>query len=243
MEPSGAAYLDAARQRVVVFDGAMGTNLQLAGLEAADFGGPELEGCNEALVLSRPDVVAGVHRSFLEVGVDVVETNAFGAFRVVLAEYGLESRVEEINLAAARLAREQADAFSTPDHPRWVAGNLGPGTKFPTLGQIPYGELRDSYEEQATALLSGGVDLLVIETVYDLLQAKAALNGCKRAMVSAGRRVPLQVQVTIELTGRMLPGTEIGAALAALDAMRPDVVGLNCATGPAEMGEVVRYLS
>ena len=243
LDERGAAYLDAVRSRVVIFDGAMGTSLQLANLDAADFGGPELEGCNEALVLSRPDVVAGVHRSFLEVGVDVVETNAFGAFRTVLTEYGLQGRVEDINLAAARIARDQADAFSTPDRPRWVAGNLGPGTKFPTLGQIAYVELRDAYEEQAAALLAGDVDLLLVETVYDLLQAKAALNGCKRAMVGAGRRVPLQVQVTIELTGRMLPGTEIGAALAALDAMRPDVIGLNCATGPAEMGEAVRYLS
>jgi 5-methyltetrahydrofolate--homocysteine methyltransferase len=243
LDQRGAAYLDAARRRVVIFDGAMGTSLQLAGLQAEDFGGPELEGCNEALVLTHPDVVAAVHRSFLEVGVDVVETNAFGAFGVVLAEYGLAHRVEEINLAAARIARQQADAASTAEHPRWVAGNLGPGTKFPTLGQISYTDLRDAYEEQAAALLCGGVDLLLIETVYDLLQAKAALNGCKRAMVHCGRRVPLQVQVTIELTGRMLPGTEIGAALVALDAMRPDVIGLNCATGPAEMGEAVRYLS
>ncbi|MHB8329713.1 MAG: methionine synthase [Acidimicrobiales bacterium] len=239
----GAAYLDAVRTRVVIFDGAMGTSLQLADLSADDFGGPALEGCNEALVLSRPDVVAAVHRSFLEVGVDVIETNAFGAFGVVLAEYGLADRVGEINLAAARIARQAADEATTPDHPRWVAGNLGPGTRFPTLGQIPYAELRDAYQEQAAALLGGGIDLIVVETVYDLLQAKAALNGCKRAMVQVGRRVPLQVQVTIELTGRMLPGTEIGAALAALDPMRPDVIGLNCATGPAEMGEAIRYLS
>jgi 5-methyltetrahydrofolate--homocysteine methyltransferase len=239
----GAAYLDAARRRVVIFDGAMGTSLQLAGLSAEDYGGPALEGCSEAVLLTRPDVVAAIHRSFLEAGVDVVETNAFGAFRVVLAEYGLEDRVEEINLAAARIARREADAASTPDRPRWVAGNLGPGTKFPTLGQISYAELRDAYEEQAAALIAGGVDLLLVETVYDLLQAKAAINGCKRAMVTAGRRVPLQVQVTIELTGRMLPGTEIGAALAALEPMRADVIGLNCATGPAEMGEAVRYLS
>ncbi len=197
-------------------------------------------------MLTRPDVVSGIHRSFLDVGVDVVETNAFGAFSVVLAEYGLQDRVEEINLTAARLAREAADDAAAADpggRPRWVAGNLGPGTRFPTLGQIPYLELRDAYEEQATALVKGGVDLLMVETVYDLLQAKAAINAAKRAMVAAGRRVPIQVQVTIELTGRMLPGTEIGAALCALDPMRPDVIGLNCATGPAEMGEAVRYLS
>jgi 5-methyltetrahydrofolate--homocysteine methyltransferase len=242
-EERGGAYLDAARTRVVVFDGAMGTNLQLADLTADDFGGPSLEGCNEILSVTRPDVVRGVHQSFLDAGVDVVETNAFGAFRVVLAEYGLQDRVEEINLAAARLARQAVDAVSTAARPRWVAGNLGPGTKFPTLGQISYAELADAYREQAVALITGGVDLLIVETVYDLLQAKAALNGCKAAMVEAGRRVPLQVQVTIELTGRMLPGTEIGAALATLEPLRPDVIGLNCATGPAEMGEALRHLS
>ena len=244
LDERGAAYLEAVTQRVVIFDGAMGTNLQLAGLSSDDFGGPELAGCNEALVLSRPDVVAQLHRSFLDVGVDVVETDAFGAFSVVLAEYGLANRVEDINRAAAAIARAEVDAAIARDgRRRWVAGNLGPGTRFPTLGQIPYAELRDAYRQQAAALLAGGVDLLVIETVFDLLQAKAAINGCKQAMVAAGRRVPLQVQVTIELTGRMLPGTEIGAALTALDPMRPDVVGLNCATGPAEMGEAVRYLS
>jgi len=240
----GAAYLDAARSRVVVFDGAMGTSLQLAGLGPDDFGGAALEGCNEILNLTRPDVVAGVHRAFLEAGVDVIETNAFGAFSVVLAEYGIAQRVEEINLAAAAIARAEADTASAADgRSRFVAGNLGPGTKFPTLGQIPFTDLRQAYEEQAAALLNGGVDMLVVETVYDLLQAKAAVNGCKRAMVRLGRRVPLQVQVTIELTGRMLPGTEIGAALAALEALRPDVIGLNCATGPAEMGEALRHLS
>jgi 5-methyltetrahydrofolate--homocysteine methyltransferase len=243
MDPRGQAYLDAARSRVVVFDGAMGTNLQLLGLRADDFGGPRLEGCNEALVLYRPEVVARIHRSFLDVGCEVIETNAFGATRIVLAEYGLEDKVAEINLAAARIARAEADRASTPERPRFVAGNMGPTTKFPTLGQIPYAEMRDAYEEQAAALLEGQVDLIVIETVFDLLQAKAALNGAKRAMVAGGRRVPLQVQVTIETTGRMLPGTEIGAALTALEAMRPDVIGMNCATGPAEMGEAVRHLS
>jgi len=243
MDRAGADYLSAARQRVVIFDGAMGTSLQLAGLGADDFGGPELEGCNEALVLTRPDVVGAVHRSFLNVGCDVVETDAFGAFSVVLAEYGLADRVEAINLAAARIARAEADAVATADHPRWVAGNLGPGTRFPTLGQIPYITLRHAYQEQAMALLRGGVDLLVVETVFDILQAKAALNACRRAMVATGRRVPLQVQVTIELTGRMLPGTEIAAALCALEPLGPDIIGMNCATGPAEMGEAVRYLA
>jgi 5-methyltetrahydrofolate--homocysteine methyltransferase len=239
----GREYLQAVKERVVIFDGAMGTSLQLAGLNEDDFGGRALEGCNEMLVVTRPDVVEEVHRSFLQAGVDVVETDAFGAFSVVLADYGVAERTHELNVAAAEIARRAVDAYSTADHPRFVAGNLGPGTKFPSLGQIRYSDLRDAYEEQAAGLLEGGVDLLVVETVYDLLQAKAALNGCKRAMVEAGRRVPLQVQVTIELTGRMLPGTEIGAALCALDAMRPDIVGLNCATGPAEMGEAVRHLA
>src|SRR5580658_6402233 len=246
MDGRGAAYLEAVRQRVVIFDGAMGTSLQLADLSADDYGGPALEGCSEAVVLHRPDVVKGIHRSFLDVGVDVVEANAFGGFGVVLAEYGLQDRVEEINLGAARLAREAVDEASATfadGRTRWVAGNLGPGTRFPTLGQIPYLELRDAYQEQAAALIAGGVDLIIVETVYDLLQAKAAINASKRAMVEAGRRVPIQVQVTIELTGRMLPGTEIGAALTALDPMRPDIIGLNCATGPAEMGEAIRYLS
>jgi 5-methyltetrahydrofolate--homocysteine methyltransferase len=243
LDPRTAPYLAALQERVVIFDGATGTNLQLQELGPDDFGGPELEGCNEILVVTRPDAIEQLHRSFLEVGVDVIETDTFGAFSVVLAEYGIADRAFELNVAGARLARRLADEYSTPDRPRWVAGSMGPGTKFPTLGQIPYAELRDAYEEQARGLLEGGVDLLIVETVFDLLSGKAAINACKRAMVAAGRQVPLQVQVTIELTGRMLPGTEIGAALAALDAMHVDVIGLNCATGPTEMGEPLRHLS
>jgi 5-methyltetrahydrofolate--homocysteine methyltransferase len=237
------SYLEAVAERVIVFDGAMGTSLQLAGLGPDDFGGAHLEGCNEMLVATRPDLVAGVHRSFLEVGVDVIETDTFGAFPTVLTEYGIADRSHELNLAAARLAREVADGYARPDRPRWVAGSIGPGTRFPSLGQIRLAELRDAYEVQARALLEGGVDLFVIETVFDLLQAKAAIIACRRAMAAVGRQVPIQVQVTMELTGRMLPGTEIGAALCALDAMRPDIMGLNCATGPAEMGEHLRHLS
>ncbi|MHB1709782.1 MAG: methionine synthase [Acidimicrobiales bacterium] len=243
IDVSASSYLRAVSNRVVVFDGAMGTNLQLAGLTADDFGGADLEGCNELLVVTRPDVVDRVHRSFLEVGCDVVETDTFGAFAPVLAEYGLAHRVHELNVAAAGLARQAADDFSTADRPRWVAGSLGPGTKFPTLGQIRYADLRDAYEEQATGLLEGRVDLIIIETVFDLLQAKAAINGARRAMRTAGRHIPIQVQVTIELTGTMLPGTEIGAALCALDAMDIDLVGLNCATGPSEMFEPLRHLT
>jgi len=231
-------YLDAVRERVVIFDGATGTNLQLAELTADDFGGPALEGCNEVLVATRPDVILDLHRSFFDVGVDVVETDTFGAFPIVLAEYGIADRAHELNVTAARLAREVADGYGG-----WVAGSIGPGTKFPSLGQIRFADLRDNYQLQARALLEGGVDLLIIETVFDLLQAKAALVACRRAMAAVGREVPLQVQVTIELTGRMLPGTEIGAALTALDALRPDVIGLNCATGPQEMGEHLRHLA
>jgi 5-methyltetrahydrofolate--homocysteine methyltransferase len=238
-----ANYLDLVGERVVIFDGATGTNLQLLGLGPDDFGGPALEGCNEVLVRTRPDVVQELHRSFLEVGCDVVETNSFGAFPVVLAEYGIADQAEDLARRAAELAREVASGYSTPDRPRFVAGSIGPGTKLPTLGQISFAELRSAYEVTARGLLEGGADLLLVETVYDPLQAKAALQACRRAMAATGREVPLQVQVTIELTGRMLLGTEIGAALAALDAMRPDVIGMNCATGPAEMYEPLRYLS
>ncbi len=221
----------------------MGTNLQLLGLGPDDFGGPELEGCNEWLVETRPDLVAQVHRSFFEVGCDVVETDTFGSTSVVLAEYGLADRARELTRRAAELACAVRDEFSTPERLRWVAGSMGPGTKFPTLGHITYAEFRDAYEEQALGLLEGGVDLLLIETQFDLLSIKAAVNGARRAMVSSNRFVPLQAQVTIELTGRMLPGTEIGAALTVLDAMQVDVVGLNCATGPVEMSEALRHLS
>jgi len=238
-----SSYLQAARERVVVFDGAMGTNLQMQELTAEDFGGPDLEGCNELLVVTRPDAVDKVHRSFYEVGCDVVETDTFGAFAPVLAEYGLADRVRELNLAAVAIARRAANDYSTPEKPRWVAGSIGPGTKFPTLGQIRYADLRDDYEEQSDALIEGGADLLIIETVFDLLQAKAAINGARRAMRRAGVRLPIQCQVTIELTGTMLPGTEVGAALVALQAMDIDVIGLNCATGPSEMFEPLRHLT
>ena len=242
MAPS-TRYLELARERVVIFDGATGTNLQLRDLGPDDFGGEAYEGCNEMLVLTRPDVVRELHASFLDVGVDVVETDSFGALPVVLAEYRLEARAEEIARRSAQLAREVARDYSGSGRQRYVAGSMGPGTKLPTLGQISFAELRDSYEVLARGLLEGGADLLLVETVYDTLQAKAAIQAARRAMRATGRSVPLQVQVTIELTGRMLLGTEINAALAALEALDPDVVGLNCATGPVEMHESLRYLS
>ncbi len=236
-------FLDAARERVVIFDGGMGTGIQLRGLGPDDFGGADLEGCNELLAVTRPDVIGELHAAYLEVGCEVIETDTFGAFAIPLGEYGIAERTYELNLAAARLAKDVASSYATPDRPRWVAGSIGPGTKFPSLGQIRYAELRDNYEEQSHALLEGGVDLIIIETMFDLLTVKAAMNGARRAMRSLGLEVPLQVQVTMELTGRMLPGTEIAAALAAIDPLRPDVIGINCATGPVEMGEHLRHLS
>jgi 5-methyltetrahydrofolate--homocysteine methyltransferase len=238
-----SAFLDLLAQRVVVYDGATGTYLQQCGLTADDFGGEALEGCNELLCITRPELIRQMHADYYAAGADVVETNSFGSFGVPLAEYGMPERVYELNLAAARLAREVARDMSTPDRRRFVAGSIGPGTKFATLGQIRYAELRDLYEEQAVGLIEGGVDLFIIETQFDLLGVKAAMNGCRAAMSKAGVELPMQVQVTIELTGRMLPGTEIAAALNAIDAMRPSVIGLNCATGPTEMGEHLRHLS
>ena len=236
-------YVAAARERVVVYDGAAGTMLQAAGLGPDDFGGPGFEGCNELLNVTRPDVVTAMHAGFLDVGVDVVETNTFGAFNVPLGEYGIADRAYELARAGARIAKEVAGSYSTLEHPRWVAGSIGPGTKFASLGQISYVELRDAYEVEARGLLDGGVDLFIIETQFDLLGLKAAVNGCRRAMAATGRAVPIQAQVTLELTGKMLGGTEIAAVLAAVEALRVDVIGLNCATGPAEMYEPLRYLS
>jgi 5-methyltetrahydrofolate--homocysteine methyltransferase len=231
-------YLDLVQERVVVYDGAFGTYVQALGLTADDYGGEALEGCTDLLSVTRPDVISKMHADFFEIGVDVVETSTFGAFAVPLAEYGIADRAHEINLTAARVAREVADGYGG-----LVAGSMGPGTKFASLGQIRFAELRDAYEVQARGLLEGGVDLFLVETQFDLLGAKAAMIGCRRAMAAVGREVPIQVQVTIELTGTMLPGTEIGAALAALDPMGPAAIGINCATGPSEMSEHLRYLS
>jgi 5-methyltetrahydrofolate--homocysteine methyltransferase len=238
-----ASYLQAVNDRVIVFDGAAGTWLQLQDLQMEDYGTPELDGCPEILNETRPDVIRQLHTEYLEAGADVVETNTFGGMRATLNEYGLGDRTEELNEMAARIAREAADEFSTPDRPRFVAGSIGPGTRFASLGHVRYVELRDQIAEQARGLLRGGVDVLLLETQFDLLGIKAGMNGCRDAMAQVGIEVPIQVQVTIELTGRMLPGTEIGAALVALDAMKPDVIGINCATGPEEMSEHIRHLS
>src|SRR3954453_11717668 len=232
------SYLDAARERVVIYDGPFGTYILQKVFTADDFGGPALEGCNEMLVLTRPDLVAEMHDAFFQVGCDVVETATFGAFAVPLAEYGVADKTHEINLKAAQIAREVADGFGG-----YVAGSVGPGTKFASLGQIRFAELRDAYDEQCRGLLEGGVDLILVETQFDLLGLKAGIIGARRAMAAVGREVPIQVQVTIELTGRMLPGTEIAAALCVMDSMRAAVVGLNCATGPSEMAEPLPHLS
>ena len=236
-------YLQTVNERVVVFDGAFGTYVQGKDLTADDFGGQHLEGCNELLAVTRPDLIAAMHEDFLKVGVDALETATFGSFGTVLTEYGIADRAYEITLAAARIARDVANSFESDGRPRYVAGSVGPGTKLPSLGHIAFSDLRDTYEEHARALIEGGVDLLLIETCMDLLQIKAAMQGGRRAMQAMGREVPIQVQVTMETTGRMLVGTEIGAALTALLAMKPAVIGINCATGPAEMQEHLRHLA
>ena len=238
-----STYLEAVNQRVVIFDGGMGTEIQERGITADDFGGEHLEGCNELLVVTRPDVIQAVHAAYFEAGVDVVETDTFGAFGIPLSEYDIADRAYELNEAAARIAKEVAGDFSTAAKPRFVAGSVGPGTKSPTLNQVSFVELRDLYEVQFRGLLDGGIDLFIIETQFDLLCVKAAMIAARRAMSAAGKQVPIQLQVTMETTGRMLLGTEIGAALGTIDALKPDIVGINCATGPAEMSEHLRYLS
>jgi 5-methyltetrahydrofolate--homocysteine methyltransferase len=236
-------YLEAVRERVIVFDGAFGTFVQDLELGADDFGGPSLEGCNEMLCLTRPDVIEAMHAAFLDAGVDAIETASFGSFSTVLTEYDIPEKAYELNVVAASIARRVADRYESDGRPRYVAGSIGPGTKLPSLGHIGFIELRDAYEEQARGLIDGGADLFLIETCMDLLQIKAAMQGCRNAMKACGRELPIQVQVTMETTGRMLVGTEIGAAYASLAAMKPDVIGINCATGPSEMQEHLRYLS
>jgi 5-methyltetrahydrofolate--homocysteine methyltransferase len=227
--------------RVVVADGAMGTMLQGFELGLDDFEG--LEGCNEILNVTRPDVVQAIHDAYFEVGCDAVETNTFGANLANLAEYDISDRIYELSEAGARLAREVAENWSTPDHPRFVLGSVGPGTKLPTLGHTTYAELRDAYQLEVAGLIDGGADAVLVETAQDLLQAKAAIVGARRALTAAGSALPLIAQVTVETTGTLLLGSEIGAALTALEPLGIDLIGLNCATGPAEMGEHLRYLA
>ena len=235
-----ADFLQTVRERVVIYDGAMGTNIQKRNPTLDDYWGKE--NCSEVLVLSRPDIIRDIHADFLGVGCDVVETDTFGGSRVVLSEFDLGDRVREINLAAVKLAREVAQQFSTSDKPRFVAGSIGPTTKLPSLGHIRSDEMIAAYEEQAAALIEGGVDVLLVETAQDLLQAKLAVIGVIEALRKAGKRLPVTVQVTLQESGTMLLGTEIGAALTALEPLDVDIIGLNCATGPVEMNDAIRYL-
>ena len=233
----------ALAERVVVADGAMGTMLQQHDLTLDDFDG--LDGCNEILNVTRPDVVREIHDAYLDAGADCVSTNTFGANLANLGEYDIQGRIYELAHAGAVIARVSADAWSRPDAPRWVLGSVGPGTKLPTLGHVGFATLRDAYDDQVRGMLDGGIDAVLVETSQDLLQAKAAVIGARRAVARAGRPepVPLIVDVTVETTGTMLLGSEIGAALTTLEPLGIDLIGLNCATGPTEMSEHLRYLS
>ncbi len=228
-------------QRVVIADGAMGTMLQASGLTLADF--ENHEGCNEVINATRPEVVARIHDAYLEAGADAIETNTFGCNWANFAEYGIEDRIYELSQSGAEIARASADRFATPEKPRWVLGSLGPGTKLPTLLHTTYSHLKSAYFDASRGLLDGGVDALLIETSQDLLQAKAAINGAREAIARAERDILLIAQVTVETTGTMLMGSEIGAALNALEPLGIDLIGLNCATGPTEMSEHLRTLA
>jgi 5-methyltetrahydrofolate--homocysteine methyltransferase len=248
MADARSPYLAALRERVIVFDGAMGTSIQRYNLTAADFGGERLEGCNDYLVISKPRVIEEIHTAYMEAGCDVLETDTFRSNRITLREYGLEDEVREINVAAASLARRVADSFAArDDRPRFVAGSIGPSgflpsASDPTLGAVTFGELVPVFAEQARALIEGGVDVLLIETSQDILEVKAAIFGCRQAIREAGRPVALQAQVTLDTSGRMLLGTDIGAAMVTLESLGVDVIGLNCSTGPEHMRQAIRYL-
>ncbi len=235
--------LKSPQRPVLVFDGAMGTNLQVQNLTAEDFGGAEYEGCNEYLVHTKPEAVATVHRGFLAAGADVIETDTFGGTSIVLAEYDLADQAYYLNKTAAELAKKVAAEFSTPEKPRFVAGSMGPGTKLPTLGHIDFDALKNAYIEQAEALFDGGVDLFLVETCQDVLQIKAALNAIEEVFSKKGDRRPLMVSVTVESMGTMLVGTEISAVVTILEPYNIDILGLNCATGPDLMKPHIKYLS
>ncbi|EAW33490.1 methionine synthase [Lyngbya sp. PCC 8106] len=235
--------LHSPERPVLVFDGAMGTNLQVQNLTAEDFGGKEYEGCNEYLVHTKPEAVKTVHRGFLEAGSDVIETDTFGATSIVLAEYDLADIAYDLNKAAAQLAKAVTAEYSTPEKPRFVAGSIGPGTKLPTLGHIDYDTLEAAFTEQAEGLFDGDVDLFIVETCQDVLQIKAALNGIENVFKKKCERRPIMVSVTVEAFGTMLVGSEISAALTILEPYSIDILGLNCATGPDLMKEHIRYLS
>ncbi|NEQ30805.1 MAG: methionine synthase [Leptolyngbya sp. SIO4C5] len=241
-----SAFLDrlhSPERPVIVFDGATGTSLQAQNLTAADFGGPDYEGCNEYLVETKPEAVEKVHRGFLEVGADVVETDTFGGTSIVLAEYDLADKAYALNKKAAEIAKRVAAEYSTPEKPRFVAGSMGPGTKLPTLGHIDFDTLKNAYVEQVKGLYDGGVDLLIVETCQDVLQIKAALNAIEEVFQQQGDRLPVMVSITMEVMGTMLVGTEISAALTILEPYNIDILGLNCATGPDKMKEHIKYLA
>src|SRR5687767_7122815 len=237
-----STFLQTLKERIIVFDGAMGTNLQVQNLSLEDFGGLRFEGCNENLLITRPDAVENVHKAFLDVGCDVIETNSFNGTTVDFAEYDMADQTYDMNVRAATLAKRIASDYSTKDKPRWVAGSMGPGRKLPTLGHISFVDLKAAYAEQVRGLLDGGADLLIVETCQDLLQTKAALSAIFEHFESARTRVPVIAQVTIEVFGTMLNGTEIGAALTALAPFPVDLIGMNCGTGPRHMTESIRYL-
>lgn len=237
------SFIQLLNERVLIFDGATGTNLQTQNLSVDDFGGKEFEGCNEYLIFTKPEAVRKVHLDFLEAGADIIETNTFGSNEIVLAEYNLQHLTYEISRKAARLAKDLALDFSTNEKPRFVAGSIGPGTKLPSLGHITFRELERSYYPQISGLIDGGVDLLCIETCQDLLQIKAALSSAMIVFNEKKLKLPIIVSITIETTGTMLMGTDISAALTSLEPYDIiDVIGMNCATGPMEMSENVRYL-
>ena len=236
------SFISTLAQKIIVFDGATGTHLQGQNLTPDDFGGEQLAGCNEYLVVTKPSAVENVHRDYLEAGCDVIETNTFGATGIVLAEYGLEERAEELNRKAAQIAKRMALDFSGNGHPRFVAGSMGPTTKLPSLGHISFRDMADSYHRQVRGLVEGGVDLLIVETCQDILQSKAALFAVFRCFEEMRKKIPVIVSVTVETMGTMLLGTEISAALTSLEPYDVDVIGMNCATGPKEMSEHVRTL-
>ena len=241
LAPGESRFLDEVRERVLVFDGAMGTSIHRRELSLSDYDGHE--NCVDVVTLTRPDVVLDIHRAFLSVGCDAVSTNTFGANKVVLGEFGIAQKSTEMNRSAAQIARQACDEFQRPNRPRFVVGSMGPGTRLPSLGQSTWEELVDSYTEQARGLLEGGVDVILAETCQDLLQAKSAIVAALDAMSAVGRQVPLLCTVTMETTGTMLLGTELTAAVAAIEAYNHVVgIGLNCATGPQEMSEHVRFL-
>jgi 5-methyltetrahydrofolate--homocysteine methyltransferase len=235
--------LHSPNRPVLVFDGAMGTNIQSQNLTAADFGGADYEGCNEYLVHTKPEAIAKVHRDFLAAGADVIETDTFGSSPITLAEFDLADQAHYLSKTAAELAKKCAAEFSTPDKPRFVAGSIGPGTKLPTLGHITYDQLKESFAVQAEGLFDGGVDLFIVETCQDVLQIKAALNAIESVFAQKGERRPLMVSVTMEVQGTMLLGTDISGMLAILEPYPIDVLGLNCATGPDRMADHIKYLT